>query len=95
MTKEEIFKIIEGKGINLIRHLFVGFDGISRGRVVHKENLAESLNNGTGVSASVQEFNDLDELVPGGSGPVGEVNLNIITKLVFGGQVSSLLGSKH
>lgn len=75
MTKQEILKVIEEKGINLIRHIFVGFDGISRGRVVHKESLAESFNSGTGVTTSVQEFNDLDELVPGGSGPVGEVYL--------------------
>jgi glutamine synthetase len=75
VTKQEVLKAVEEQGINLIRHVFVGFDGISRGRVLLKESLPSSLESGTGITTSVQEFNNLDELVPGGSGPVGEVIL--------------------
>lgn len=74
MTKEEILKIIEEKNINLIRCVFVGFDGISRGRVVLAKDILSSLENGAGISESVQAFNALDHLIPDGRySPVGEV----------------------
>jgi len=76
MTKEEILKTIEEKDIKLIRLVYVGFDGISRGRVVLAEDILSSLENGAGISKGVQAFNALDHLIPDGRyGPVGEVRI--------------------
>ena len=74
MTKEEILKIIKEKDIKLIRNVFVGFDGISRGRVGMAKDVLSNLENGVGISSSIQSFNALDHLIPDGRyGPVGEV----------------------
>lgn len=74
MTKEEILKIIKEKDIKLIRNVFVGFDGISRGRVGMAKDVLSNLENGIGISISTQSFNALDHLIPDGRySPVGEV----------------------
>ncbi len=76
MTKEEILKIIEAENINLIRYVYVGFDGISRGRVGLKDDILSTLEVGMEISKGVQAFNNLDHLIPDGRyGPVGEVRL--------------------
>lgn len=62
--------------ISLVRLLYVGNDGIPRGRVVDADHVASALTDGINLSSAMQSFNSLDYLAPGGMfGATGEVRI--------------------
>ena len=75
-TKEEILKIVNQDNVSLIRFLYIGNDGIIRGKTTHVKYLSSVIDSGIGVTKATQSFNILDQLIPEGSfGPVGEIRL--------------------
>lgn len=63
-------------GVELVRFLYCGSDGIIRGKACHADFLDSYLRSGIGLTVAMQSFNMLDQLVPEGRfGPVGEVRL--------------------
>lgn len=64
MTREEILKLVEERGIEFVRFLYVDNDGIIRGYVSHRSCLAGDLVSGHAYSAAMPFFSSLDTLVP-------------------------------
>ena len=63
-------------GIQLVRFLYCGNDGVIRGKACQADFLASYLTSGIGIPVAMQSFNMLDQLVPEGSfGAVGEIRL--------------------
>ena len=59
-------------GIQLVRFLYCGNDGVIRGKACHTAFLPSYLQSGIGLPVALQSFNVLEQLVPEGSfGPVG------------------------
>lgn len=63
-------------GVQLVRFLYCGNDGVIRGKACHTAFLESYLRSGIGLTVAMQSFNMLDQLVPEGAfGPVGEIRL--------------------
>jgi len=63
-------------GVQLVRFLYCGNDGVIRGKACHTEFLPSYLRSGIGMTVAMQSFTMLDQLVPEGAfGPVGEFRL--------------------
>lgn len=77
MKKEEILRIIEEKKVYLIRCLYIGFDGVTRGRVAGKDKVLSNIEDGIGVSQALQAWNCLDEFVAEGryGNPIDEFRI--------------------
>lgn len=76
VTKEEILNTVNKENISLIRCLYVGNDGVIRGKTTHAKYLSSVIDSGIGLTKAMQSFTMLDQLVPEGSfGPVGEIRL--------------------
>jgi len=76
VTKEEILNTVNQENICLIRFLYVGNDGIIRGKTTHAQHLGSAIDSGIGLTKGMQSLNMLDKLVPEGSfGPIGEIRL--------------------
>ncbi|MFQ6057020.1 MAG: glutamine synthetase family protein [Methanosarcinales archaeon] len=76
VTKEEILNRVNQENISLIRCLYVGNDGVIRGKTTHANYLISVIDSGIGLTKAMQSFNMLDQLVSQGSfGPVGEIRL--------------------
>ena len=74
--KEEILKTVKRENVSLIRFLYVGNDGIIRGKATHAKYLGSVIDSGIGLTKAMQSFNMLEQLVPEGSfGPIGEIRL--------------------
>jgi glutamine synthetase len=72
----EIVNRCRRDGVQLVRFLYCGNDGVIRGKACHADLLASYLVSGIGLTVAMQSFTMLDQLVPEGSfGPVGEVTL--------------------
>ena len=76
MEKQEILRRAEASGVQLVRFLYCGNDGVIRGKAAHLDFLDSYLDSGIGLTVAMQSFNVLDQLVPGGAfGAVGEIRL--------------------
>lgn len=76
MNKEDVGTKADAAGVRLVRLLYCDNGGVIRGKLVHRESLAERLETGIGLTVAMQAFNMLDQLIPcEGMGPVGEVRL--------------------
>ena len=74
--EREILARCRSAGIELVRFLYCGNDGVIRGKACHSRFLASYLRSGIGLTVAMQSFNMLDQLVPEGAfGPVGEIRL--------------------
>lgn len=72
----DILRTCATRGIQLVRFLYCGNDGVIRGKSCHTRFLNSYLRSGIGLTVAMQSFNMLDQLVPEGSfGPVGEIRL--------------------
>lgn len=65
MTKEEVLKIAEKEGLEMVRFLYVDIDGLIRGYCVDRECLASDLDSGLAISRAMPSFSVLDTIVPG------------------------------
>lgn len=75
-TPDEVIETCSSDELSLVRLLYVGNDGVPRGRVVDADRVASALTNGINLSSAMQSFNSLDHLAPGGMfGAAGEVRM--------------------
>jgi glutamine synthetase len=75
-TTSEVITQCQEEEIELIRLLYVGNDGVPRGRVVDTTQIESVLESGMNLSSAMQSFNSLDHLAPGGQfGAAGEIRL--------------------
>jgi glutamine synthetase len=75
-TDDDVKDVCASDAVSLVRLLYVGNDGVARGRVVDADRVESALADGINLSTAMQSFNSLDHLVPGGSfGAAGEVRL--------------------
>ena len=75
-TVDEIVDTCSSDDISLIRLLYVGNDGIPRGRVVDAEHVKSVLDSGINLTSAMQSFNSLDNLAPNGRfGATGEIRM--------------------
>jgi glutamine synthetase len=75
-TPRDLVRACASAGVQLVRFLYCGNDGIIRGKACHARFLESYLRSGIGLTVAMQSFNVLDQLVPEGSfGPVGEIRL--------------------
>ena len=75
-TKSEIIKQCTEGEVELVRLLYVGNDGVARGRVVPAERIEDALETGANLAKAMQSFTSLDELAAGGRfGAAGEIRL--------------------
>ncbi len=73
---EGILRQCRRAGIQLVRFLYCGNDGVIRGKACHAQFLPSYIESGIGMTVAMGSFNMLDQLVPEGSfGPAGEVRL--------------------
>jgi glutamine synthetase len=75
-TSDEVIEICSSDEVALVRLLYVGNDGVPRGRVVDAGRVESVLTDGINLSSAMQSFNSLDHLAPGGMfGAAGEIRL--------------------
>lgn len=75
-TTDSVIETCSSEEVSLVRLLYVGNDGVPRGRVVDADRIESALTNGINLSSAMQSFNSLDHLAPGGTfGATGEVRL--------------------
>lgn len=75
-TSDEVVETCSSSEVSLVRLLYVGNDGVPRGRVVDAERIESVLNGGINLSSAMQSFNALDQFASGGQfGSTGEVRL--------------------
>ncbi|QLG27419.1 glutamine synthetase [Halorarum halophilum] len=75
-TTDEVIETCSSDEVSLVRLLYVGNDGVPRGRVVDADRVASVLTDGINLSSAMQSFNALDHLAPGGMfGAAGEVRI--------------------
>lgn len=76
MEGHEVLRMVKDEGVQLVRFLYCGNDGVIRGKAAHADFLESYLASGIGLTVAMQSFNMLDQLVPEGAfGPVGEIRL--------------------
>ncbi|MCG8544828.1 MAG: glutamine synthetase family protein [Alphaproteobacteria bacterium] len=74
--KEQVIDAVDAAEARLIRLLYCDNGGVIRGKLVHRNDLAERMDTGIGLTVAMQAMNMLDQLQPvEGMGPVGEVRL--------------------
>ncbi|MFC4986825.1 gamma-glutamylputrescine synthetase [Saliphagus infecundisoli] len=75
-TRNEVIETCDSDDVSLVRLLYVGNDGVPRGRVVDADHIESALDDGINLSSAMQSFNSLDHLAPGGMfGAAGEVRI--------------------
>ncbi|WP_266081957.1 gamma-glutamylputrescine synthetase [Haladaptatus caseinilyticus] len=75
-THDEVIETCSSTDVELVRLLYVGNDGVPRGRVVDADQIESTLAGGINLSSAMQSFNSLDHLAPGGMfGAAGEVRM--------------------
>lgn len=73
---DEVVKLAEHSGVDLIEFLFVDNAGTIRGKLTHVDHLKSRMIGGIGLTPAMMAMNILDELQPiPEMGPVGEVRL--------------------
>ncbi|MGM8364484.1 glutamine synthetase family protein [Virgibacillus sp. W0181] len=61
---EEVMKLIEANNIEFIRVEFLDYSGITRGRTIRKDNVAEAMDKGVNFSTAIMSFDVFDEYIP-------------------------------
>jgi glutamine synthetase len=61
---KDVVKRLKEAGINIVRFVYVGTDGVMRSKSAHVEHLDDMLQNGIGITKAMQSFSTLDHLVP-------------------------------
>lgn len=75
-TIDSVIETCGSEEVGLVRLLYVGNDGVPRGRVVDADEIESTLTSGINLSSAMQSFNSLDHLAPDGTyGAAGEVRL--------------------
>ena len=76
MTPEEIVRVANEQGLQLVRFLYCDNGGVIRGKSTHVGALARRMASGIGLVKGMQSFTSLDTLAPDATyGPVGEIRL--------------------
>jgi glutamine synthetase len=76
MTPDEIVRVANEQGLQLVRFLYCDNGGVIRGKSTHVGQLARRMASGIGLVKGMQSFTSLDSLAPDGTyGPVGEIRL--------------------
>jgi glutamine synthetase len=76
MTPEEIVRVANEQGLQLVRFLYCDNGGVIRGKSTHVGQLARRMEAGIGLVKGMQSFTSLDTLAPDATyGPVGEIRL--------------------
>lgn len=76
MTADAVIRAVDEHELRLIRFLYCGNDGTTRGKASSRHGLEGRIASGIGLTVAMQAMNGLDQLQPvPGMGPVGEVRL--------------------
>lgn len=76
MDVHAVLKMARDAGVQMVRFMYCGNDGVIRGKATHVDYLEHRLEAGLGLTVAMQSFTMLDQLAEGASfGPVGEVRL--------------------
>ena len=75
-TIDDVIETCSSDEVSLVRLLYVGNDGVPRGRVVDADRIKSTLTDGINLSSAMQSFNSLDHLLPNGTfGVAGEIRI--------------------
>jgi glutamine synthetase len=76
MTADAVIRAVDEHELRLIRFLYCGNDGTTRGKASSRHGLEGRIASGIGLTVAMQAMNGLDQLQPvPDMGPVGEVRL--------------------
>jgi glutamine synthetase len=76
MTPDQIVKLADELGLQLVRFLYCDNGGVIRGKSTHVGQLARRMESGIGLVKGMQSFTSLDFLAPDATyGPVEEIRL--------------------
>jgi glutamine synthetase len=76
MNAADVVREVDEAGLRLVRFLYCGNDGTTRGKASSRHGLEGRIDSGIGLTVAMQAMNGLDHLQPvPDMGPVGEVRL--------------------
>ncbi|MEM4217092.1 MAG: glutamine synthetase family protein [Candidatus Methanomethylicaceae archaeon] len=61
---DEVLNKLKDSGVNIVRFIYVGTDGVIRAKSAHIDHLKDMAKNGIGLTKAMQSFSTLDHLVP-------------------------------
>lgn len=64
MTKDDVLRLAEERGIEFIRVEYLDYSGVTRARTIRRTALAAALETGVNFSTAIMSFNSLDHYIP-------------------------------